>query len=183
LGVAALLYAEILDASTAPEVVRNLHHMLGMLQIQRFEVTTNDAVPDHLGSPALFGHLVGIQGLRNAGTTVCPVGAFKAGMKAVVAMSAIAMAVAGHLMHHSGSFGRCSVGFLLGRRGVSGVVELFVGQDRRQNFPFGWGFVVEGWNIGLAQLGLGNGGCKNDNESAYRPFHNDGILLQNAEVL
>jgi hypothetical protein len=110
-------------------------------------------------------------------------GALKAGMKAAVAMGAIAMAVAGHLMHHSGSFGRCSVGLLLGRRGVPGVVELFVRQDRRQNFSFGWGFVVEGWNIGLAQLGLGDGGCKNDNESADRAFHNDGILLQNAEVL
>ncbi len=44
---------------------------------------------------------------------------------------------------------------------------------------------MEGWNIavGGSQLGLRKGRCENDNKSAYRAFHNDGILLQNAGIL
>ncbi len=112
-------------------------------------------------------------------------GAFKARVKAIVPVGPVAVTIAGHLVHHSGSLGRRPVGFLLGRRSVSAICELLFRQDSRQNFSLGRRFVVEGWNIavGGSQLGLRKGRCENDNKSAYRAFHNDGILLQNAGIL
>ncbi len=95
-----------------------------MLQIHRLEISTDDAVPDHLRRPSLFGHLVGIEGLCNAGAAVCPMGAFKARVKAIVPVGPVAMAIARHLVHHSGGLGCCPVGFLLRRRSISAIGEL-----------------------------------------------------------
>lgn len=41
--------------------IRDLHHRVRILQVNLCEVTANDALTDHLGAPALLGHLVGVQ--------------------------------------------------------------------------------------------------------------------------
>src|SRR5215831_8801008 len=58
---AALYTHKLTIASTALSKC-NLLHWLGVLQVHGLEVTANDTVADHFGSPALFGHLVRIQG-------------------------------------------------------------------------------------------------------------------------
>ena len=121
-----------------------------MLEVHRFEIIPDDAVADHLGGPALLRHLVGIQCLCHAGAAVCSMGAFKAGMKALVSMGAITMAIAGHLVHDAWSLGRRRVGLFLGWHGIACIGKLFRRPDCRQLFSLGGRLVGKSWNVGLA---------------------------------
>ena len=149
-----------------------LHYMFGMLQVQGLKITPNDTVTDHFGGPALLGHLIGIQGFRDAGATIGSMGAFKAGMQALVSVSAVAMAIARHLMHYARSLGCGPIGFHLSGRSESAFTQLLFRQNSRKNLTLSGRLIAEGWDIALAQLGLSHGRGKNDNASTDHAFHN-----------
>ena len=128
---------------------RNLPHRVGVLQVHLLVVAADDAVADHLGVPALFGHLVGIERFRHADTAVRSVGDFEAGMQAGVPVSAVAETVAGELIKKRWDFGRSLIGFLLNRRSEAAVGQLLFRHHRWKYFPLGRNLVVEsrdpGW--------------------------------------
>src|SRR5579862_6490885 len=73
---------------------QKLIHRLGMLQVHQLPVATDDAFADHFRSPALLGHLIGIECLCCTRTAIGSMRAFKAGMETGVSVSAITIAIA-----------------------------------------------------------------------------------------
>src|SRR5437764_6425469 len=110
--------------------LRRLLYMFRMLQVQGLKIAPDDTVADHLRGPALTRHLIGIQGFGNAGTAISSVSSFEAGMQALVSMAAVAVAIAGHLMHHLRSLGCGPIAFHLGGRGVSALTQLLFCENR-----------------------------------------------------
>src|SRR5947209_4875549 len=157
--------------------------MLRMLQVHGFKVPTDDTVADHLGCPALLGHLISIEGFGDAGTAVCPMVALEAGMQALMAMATITVAITRHLVHDAGGLGCSPVAFYLGGGCVTLFAELFFRQDCRKGLSLGRRLVMEGWNIVLAQLGLSHGCQKDYNYGTDHAFHNERYFTSERLIL
>src|SRR2546422_5430337 len=109
---------------------RNLIHLLGVLQVHLLVVAADDAVADHLGAPALLGHLVGVERFRHADAAIRSVGDFEAGMQAGVSVSTVAETIAGELVQKARGFGCSLIGFLLNRRSEAAVGQLLFRHHR-----------------------------------------------------
>src|SRR5216684_9277231 len=142
---------------------RNLIHRVGVLQIHLLVVAADDAVADHLGAPALLGHLVGVERFRHADAAVCSVRGLKAGMQAGVSVSTVAETVAGELVQEARDLGRSLIGFLLNRRSEDAVGQLLFRHHRWKYFPLGRSYVVESRDAGWRRSGLrpSEYGCAN----------------------
>src|SRR5713101_7938654 len=152
---------------------RNLPHRVGVLQIHLLVVAADDAVADHLGAPALFGHFVGVERFRHADTAIRSVGDFEAGMQAGVSVSTVAETVAGELVQEARDLGRSLIGFLLNRRSEAAVGQLLFRHHRWKYFPLGRSLVVEsrdpGWRRG--RLRPSEYGCANQTNYCKKAFH------------
>ena len=69
-----------------------------IFQVNRLEIAAHNAVTDHFGRPSFLGLPVTIKRFLHAGAATGSVHPFKAAPQTGVAMAAVAMAVAGHLV-------------------------------------------------------------------------------------
>src|SRR5258708_31652410 len=114
--------------------------------------------------------------------------AFKTTPQTGVAMTAIAIAITGHLVDRPGSFDGCLVRFFLSRLSQARVRELGQRQDGRKSCSLGWDSRVKRRDLGRLRLGLTrelrmrHGSTKNNGGKAKKVFHNAAILPQNRHV-
>jgi hypothetical protein len=111
------------------------------------------------------------------------VGAFKAAAQAGVAVVAITIAKARHLINHGAGAGSGLVRFLLRRSDHALIGELLFCQDRWQ---LGGGERPRGMEcrdlwLRVSELTMGHGGGKKDGKETKKVLHINAILLQNRE--
>jgi hypothetical protein len=144
-----------------------------MLEVHHLVIAPDNAVPDHLRRPAPFRHLVCVQSFSQAGSAVGSVRVFKTRAQTGVALSAIAVAVAWHLVHHAAGPDGCFVAFGLYRLVVTLIQELFLCQDRRELFASCWRRRMKSreflWAVHLCL----NGSGQEDGANREYVFHND----------
>lgn len=124
-----------------------------MLQIYELPVAADNAVADHLWSPALLRHLVSIERLTRAYTAVGSMRALKAGVEAGVAKTVIAMTITRKLIHDRRQFrGRLICG-RLDRLSHSLFSKLLFSKNRGKHHTFRRRLRMECGNLfGLATI-------------------------------
>src|SRR5258707_8329141 len=136
-----------------------LLHRLGVLQVHHLVIAPDNASPDHFRCPPFFRHLVGVQSFSQTDAAVGAVRAFKTRAQAGVAMSAVTVAVAWHLVHGAANPGGCFIAFYLYRLRIALRNELLLRQDRRKFFAWYRGLGMKSrkvlWTV---HLGLKGGG-------------------------
>src|SRR5579872_5077258 len=100
-----------------------------------------------------------------------------------MAVAAVAIAVAGLLIHYRRHLRHSLVGCDLDRLVHSLVGQLLLCEHQWKRIPFGWRRGMECRHLsGLAGLsgpfGLGNGGCTQERNESKKCLHSDDILPQ-----
>ena len=126
------LYAEKMHASTAPISVQLLVYRRWILKIQQLIVAPHNPVTNHLCRPAFAGLAIRIKRFLHASAAVGPMRTLKAAAQTCVAMVAIAIAIARHLIHNAAGFGGSLVRGNLGRSNQALVRELLLRENGRQ---------------------------------------------------
>src|SRR5690348_11718731 len=115
-----------MDASTAPNSVQLLVYRLWILKVQQLIVAAHNAVTNHLCRPAFARLTIRIKRFLHASAAVGPMRTLKAAAQACVAMVAIAIAIARHLVHNPAGFGGSLVRGNLGRSNQTLVRKLLL---------------------------------------------------------
>src|SRR5580765_4547851 len=108
-----------------------------------------DAVANHLGGPALPGLPVRIKSFLHACAAVGAVRTFKAAAQASVAMVAVTVAIARHLVNHRRSPGGSFIRFRLCRSNQADSGQLLLRQERREFVSRSRTGGMERWNSRL----------------------------------
>src|ERR1700743_2072329 len=105
-----------------------------ILKIHKLIVAAEDAFADQAGGLALLRLAIGIKSFLHAGAAVGAVRPFKAATQALVAMVAVTVAEAWHLIEDLGFLDRGFIGRNMGRLNKALIRQLFLGKDGRQLF-------------------------------------------------
>ena len=126
------LYAEKTYASTAPNSVQILIHRLWILKIQQLIVAAHNAIADHFCRPAFLGLAIRIKRFLHASAAIGAMRTLKAAAQAGVAMVAIAIAIARHLVQNGTGLGGSFIRGNLCRGNHALVGELLLREHGRQ---------------------------------------------------
>lgn len=154
-----------------------------ILKIDQLIVALEDAIANHLGRPSLLGLAIRIQGFLHARAALGAVGAFKAAAQAGVAVVAITIAIAWHLINHCAGAGSSLVRFLLRGSDQALIGELLFCKDRRQLGGSERARGMERRDLWLlvSKLRMSHGSDTKDDEQTKKVLHIRAILPQNRE--
>ena len=127
--------------------VQILIYRLRILKIQQLEVTAHNAVSNHFSRPAFLGLAIRIKSFLHACAAVGAVRTLKAAAQAGVAVVAITIAIAGHLIQNRTGFGSRFVCSHLRRSNQALIRKLLLREDGRQR---GARLGGAGWNAGTS---------------------------------
>jgi hypothetical protein len=164
--------------------MQTLLYRIRILKIQQFKITAHNAITNHFRRPAFLRLPIRIKRFLHARAAVGAMRTLKAAAEAGMAVIAITIAIARHLVNNRTCFGSSFVRCDMGRSNQAGFCQLFLRENRRQRSAWFGSGRMERRNLGclVYKLCMRHASGQKNGKHTYKMLHVMIILLQNRSL-